>query len=291
MRINELLVESQQLDEGPFGQAVAKGVGGLAKGVGAVAGGIAGIPGAVKKGFKAGKSAVQGDPAADTTQTAPTQTAPAAAASTQAAPVKKPGLLQKIGKAAGEFKQGYQQGQSDIAEPATTATDINAQGPKGTAAAKTQSGAAAQAIQKTAQATQGASAEKVGQTVYAQVKSQINQLDKKGKQRILQLLQKSITTPPATPAAAAPVTTPAPAAPGSDAAKDELYGAGNRPKGAKDKVAALKSQNKKKAAPTQAEIDADRARLMGNFNDSIERHKQSMVAEGLSNGSIKIFKQ
>ena len=79
MRINELLVESQQLDEGPFGQAVGKAVGGVAKGVGAVAGGIAGIPSAVKKGFKAGKAAVSGDPAVDATQPAPAAAAGAGA--------------------------------------------------------------------------------------------------------------------------------------------------------------------------------------------------------------------
>jgi hypothetical protein len=79
MRINELLVESQQLDEGPFGQAVGKAVGGVAKGVGAVAGGIAGIPGAVKKGFKAGKAAVSGDPAVDAAQPAPAVAAGAGA--------------------------------------------------------------------------------------------------------------------------------------------------------------------------------------------------------------------
>ena len=64
MKISELLVESQQLDEGPIlnkiGSAVGKGVGAVAKGVGAVAGGVAGLGTAVKKGFQAGKATVGG---------------------------------------------------------------------------------------------------------------------------------------------------------------------------------------------------------------------------------------
>jgi hypothetical protein len=48
--------------------------------------------------------------------------------------------------------------------------------------------------------------------MYAQVKANIDKLDKKGKQRILQLLQKSMAAPAATPAAgAAPAATSAPA--------------------------------------------------------------------------------
>ena len=56
MKITEILVESQQLDEGPFGTAVGKAVGGLAKGVGAVAGGVAGMGRAFKKGYSSGKA-------------------------------------------------------------------------------------------------------------------------------------------------------------------------------------------------------------------------------------------
>ena len=92
-----------------------------------------------------------------------------------------------------------------------TASDINAQGPTGTPPAKPQTGDAAAALKKTGQATQNATADKVGQTLYAQIKSQINNLDKKGKQRILQLLTKSLqqsATPKAAPKAA-PVAPPA----------------------------------------------------------------------------------
>jgi hypothetical protein len=250
MRINEILIESQ-LEEGPLlnkiGSGIGKAAGSVAKGVGAVAGGVAGLGSALKKGFQAGKQTVAG--AGDATA-APAGTAPAAQANTAtAAPA----------------------GTAPAAP--TTAADINAQGPKGTAAAKTQTGAGAQALQKTAQAA-GGDTEKAGQTLYAQVKSQVNQLDKKGKSRIMQLLQKSLQQ---TPAAAAPAADPAvapaantaaptpgfnsaaaadPAAPGSDAAKDNLYGAGNRPKGAKDKVAALKAQNATTTAPANTMANA-----------------------------------
>jgi hypothetical protein len=57
-------------------------------------------------------------------------------------------------------------------------------------------------MKKGAAATAGAGTEKAGQTLYAQVKAQVGQLDKKGKQRILQLLQKSIQQAPAKGAAA-----------------------------------------------------------------------------------------
>jgi hypothetical protein len=229
MRINEILVESA-LEEGPIlnkiGSGIGKAAGTVAKGVGAVAGGVAGLGSALKKGFQAGKQTVAG--AGDATTAAPAGTAPAAPANT-AAPTP-----------------GFNSAAAADPAAATTAADINAQGPKGTAAAKTQTGAGAQAIQKTAQAA-GGDAEKAGQTLYAQVKSQVNQLDKKGKSRIMQLLQKSLQQTPAANTAAP--TDANVAAPGSDAAKDNLYGAGNRPKGAKDKVAALKAQNATTTAP------------------------------------------
>ena len=204
MKINEILLESevQNLEEGPIlnkiGSAVGKGVGAVAKGAGAVAGGVAGLGAAAKKGFQAGKQTVAGagdDPAADPNAAAPAQPQ--------------------------GFMAGLKQGLSGKkAAPATTAQDINAQGPKGTAAAKTQSGAGAQAIAKTAQAA-GGDPEKAGQTLYAQVKSQVNQLDKKGKTRIMQLLQKSLQQAPAKPAATDPNAAPAaattpPAAPAAE---------------------------------------------------------------------------
>jgi hypothetical protein len=55
MRLNEILTESQELEEGPLGaigRGLAKGVGGVAKGVGM----IGGIAGGVKKAYQKGKA-------------------------------------------------------------------------------------------------------------------------------------------------------------------------------------------------------------------------------------------
>jgi hypothetical protein len=236
MRINQILTESEQqqlqdLYEGPkfnkFGKAVGDIAGMAAKGVGAVAGGIAGAGSAIKKGFQAGKDRVAqgGDspdavidpqkrtrakaaPAGGTTAPQPTGdptgTNTADPAADPATTGKKPGFIAGLkaglaGKPTPTGKGGAAAGAAAPA-PADNAADANAQGPKGTAPAKTQTGAAAAAMKKTADATAGVGAEKAGQTLYAQVKSQVNQLDKKGKQRIMQLLQKSLQQP--APAAA-----------------------------------------------------------------------------------------
>jgi hypothetical protein len=183
MKITEILVESQHLEEGPLlnkiGSAVGKVAGTVAKGVGAVAGGIAGVGSAIKKGWDAGKATVAGAGDDETDPNAPAATAkPAATGKTPAATAP--------GGGAG-------------AQPA--ATDINAAGPKGTAPAQNLKGAAKVAADKTAAVTQDQNAAQAGQTVYAQVKANIDKLDKKGKQRILQLLQKSVAAPEQKPAA------------------------------------------------------------------------------------------
>ena len=338
MRINELLVESQQLDEGPFGTAVGKAVGGLAKGVGAVAGGVAGMGKAFKKGFSSGKATVAGDPDPNDEP---------AAAAPAAAPAAEP-----VGGA--------------TAQP--SAGDVNKAGPAGTAAAKPLQGAAKIAADKTASATAGQDQAAAGQTMYATVKANIDKLDKKGKQRILQLLQKSMAAPaggaalapaapaPAAPApaAAAPEANPAatapervappgeepaaaggaapaadPAVPAADpavpaatpgkpnirkpralkpaaapaadpaAAAPVKQRTGGRVKGqlsqdprAVKRREANAAKNKQQAqAPDQAEIDADRERMMGNFTDSVQRHKQRMVAEAFNRGEISLFRK
>ena len=398
MRINELLVESQQLDEGPFGTAVGKAVGGLAKGVGAVAGGVAGMGKAFKKGFSSGKATVAGDPDPNDE--------PAAAEKPAAGGAQQPALT-----------GGPTAGLPPAAEPVGGATaqpsagDVNKAGPAGTAAAKPLQGAAKIAADKTASATAGQDQAAAGQTMYATVKANIDKLDKKGKQRILQLLQKSMAAPAggaapapapaggaaapaAKPAAAAPERvappgeepaaggamgamanqlggkpantmanapvsatnsakpgnpnlkapasgTPAPqkkavkpdadaatqakvaaapngydqdtgkpiqapaadpaAAPAADpaAAAPVKQRTGGRVKGqlsqdprAVKRREANAAKNKQQAqAPDQAEIDADRERMMGNFTDSVQRHKQRMVAEAFSRGEISLFRK
>ena len=238
MRINDLLIEStNQLDEGPkfnkFGQAIGNVAGMAAKGIGAVAGGIAGLGAAAKKGFQAGKSQV-----AATDDGAAPAGKPAAGG---AAPAGKPAAgggtsTQPKGFIAG-VKAGQNQGLSAIndpnvigssssgagaageedpaaggaAAPATTppsTTDINKAGPKGTAQAKPIQGTVAkQAAAKTGAALAGQDQAQAGQTMYSQVKANIDKLDKKGKQRILQLLQKSMAAPAA--GGAAPAGKPA----------------------------------------------------------------------------------
>jgi hypothetical protein len=86
MRVNDLIVESQQLDE-LTGAGLAKGVNKVTTGLGAVAGGVRGAVDAAKKGFQAGRAAVAGggaapeeDPAttaADANKQGPAGTAPA----------------------------------------------------------------------------------------------------------------------------------------------------------------------------------------------------------------------
>ena len=392
MKINELLVESQQLDEGPFGTAVGKAVGGLAKGVGAVAGGVAGMGKAFKKGWDSGKATVAGDPDPNDAQpaaaAAPAQGAAQPAAGAQAAPAA----------GAQAAPAATEPGGGAGAHPA--AKDVNAAGPKGTAPAQNLKGAAKTAADKTAAATQDQNAAQAGQTVYAQVKANLDKLDTKGKQRILQLLQKSVQQKPAKAPAGA-----APAAPGADAAADQGEqgaqggaapasgtpaaepGAGamgamasqlggkqpntmanapvsktnvakpGNPNAAPQKKAVnpdadAATQAKVAAAPngydqdtgkpiqdpaaepqaapagqpaptrtggkvkgqvsmtpnavrkrearkgkqapqgqSQAEIDADRDRMMGNFTDSVERHKKRMVAEALSRGEMSFFRK
>jgi hypothetical protein len=312
MKIHEILVESQQLDEGPLlnkiGSAIGKGVGTLAKGVGAVAGGVAGAGTAIKKGWDAGKAAVAraGDdepetaaPAAAGAPAATAQAAPAAAGAPAAAPVGGP-----------------------TAQPAAGA--VNKAGPAGTAPAKPLQGQAKVAADKTAAATAGQDQSAAGQTMYAQVKANIDKLDKKGKQRILQLLQKSMAAPAAKPAAgaapaAAPAATgaaapeptaPAAAAPEAPAAEPTAAAptaapaaeptaapaavtppkkTGGRVKGqlSQDPRAVKRREanaaKTKQAAPaqSQAEIDADRERIMGVTSDSIVR-RQPALAEGFS---------
>lgn len=338
MKLKEFIVESeqQQLDELTAAD-VGRGVGKVAGGIGAVAGGVKGAWQAAKKGFEKGRATVAGE-------------VPAAQA---AAP-----------------------------EPAATAADANATGPKGTAKAVSQSGAGAAAMQKTAQAMDNKSQQQKNQTAYAQVKGMIGQLDKRGQQNILQLLQKSIQQTPAKPAAkpaaggaaagagafgqmaqslagggqqqpakpntmanapvsktntaspsnpnvapaATPATTAAPATepaatpaatPATTAAPaGRKQGGGKVPGQLSQTPAAVKKRQARAANkggeaqpganPSQAEIDADRDRTMGNFTDSvvrpgtsleetlarkIEQQKRKMFETAVSAGKFKVFKQ
>lgn len=314
MKIQEILLESQELEEGPLlnkiGSAIGKGAGALAKGVGAVAGGVAGAGTAIKKGFQAGRDTVAqagDDAAAPATPSTPAQ--PAAQATTAA-----PAAAAPVGGA--------------TAQPA--AGEVNKAGPAGTAPAKPLQGAAKVAADKTAAATAGQDQSAAGQTMYAQVKANIDKLDKKGKQRILQLLQKSMAAPAAVaPAAAepaagagamgamanqlgaakpaaepantmanAPVSAANTAKPGNPNAAPAAAPAaaptatppaktGGRVKGQLSQNPRAVKRREANAAkqqaqtPDQATIDAERDKIMGVTSDSIVRRKPVM-AEGFS---------
>jgi len=206
MRINEILTESQlqQLEEGPkldaFGRGVGKVVGGVAKGVGALAGGVVGVGRALKKGFQSGKAVVGDDP--DPNAGAPGYTDPVEPAPRTANTAPAPGAAAPAASASGPTPATTDSPAGAAPAPSTTtppsAADINAQGPKGSAPAKTQTGDAGRALARSTAVvdkTQVQNQEKANQTVYAQVKANVDKLDKKGKQRILQMLQKSMSMP------------------------------------------------------------------------------------------------
>jgi len=202
MRINEILIESQleQLDEGPkldaFGRGVGKVVSGAAKGIGAVAGGVRGAFTALKKGYQTGKAIVGDEP--DPNAGKPGYTDPVADPKAAPAPVADP-------KAAPAPVADPNAAPAPVADPkaapapSTTtppsAAEINAQGPEGSAPAKDQTGAAGAALAKTDAVTDKQTSTKAGETVYAQVKANIDKLDAKGKGRILQLVKQSLAAP------------------------------------------------------------------------------------------------
>lgn len=97
MRINDIITESQQIEEGPMwdklkkgAQFVGKGIGAVGQGLGATAGAVAGLGSAVKKGYQGARDTVAGGPSSGTApaqqpaqqaaqpqQQAPAQAAPA----------------------------------------------------------------------------------------------------------------------------------------------------------------------------------------------------------------------
>jgi hypothetical protein len=283
MRITELLTESQlqQLEEGPkldaFGRGVGKVVGGVAKGVGAVAGGIAGIGSAVKKGFQAGKSTVAGAKDAPTTSTTAT-TPQGAGGAKQPAPTGGP--------TAG----------SPPAPSTTTPQSATTPAPQGAGGAKQPAltggptaGSPPAPSTTTPQGTAGADQSQVksNQTVYSQVKANIDKLDKKGKQRILQLLQKSLGTPVAAPAAKpANTMANAPVSASNTAAADNPNQPASTSTGNKvfgQMVNQLSQQNASK-------INSGNA-LSETLAQRVELHKQKMFETELAQGTISVFRK
>lgn len=340
MRINELITESkEQLDEGPLGtlgSMAGKAVGGLAKGIGAVAGGVVGAGRALKKGYQTGKAVVGDDP--DPNAGAPGYQEPAAKAAAPAGGGNAAGGAQPAATPAGggnaaPAQQPAPQGgaQQPAAEPAPQG---GAQQPKPTGDPKGYNSAAKPANGQPADA-----AAKSG-TPYKAAQDAVAKLDKRGKQNLLKLLQKEFPQAapaaekpaagaPAAPAAGAaaqpaaekPAAAATPAAePTAPAAEPTAAPTGAAPAAqpaATQQTAAdadagkpgfmqSKIKGRRPAAkPSQAEIDADRDRIMGVTSDSIirtgnklaetlasrvEHHKRKMFEASIAKGEFRVFK-
>lgn len=297
MRINEIVKESD-LQEGPIlnkiGSAIGKGVGTLAKGVGAVAGGIAGLGAAAKKGFQAGKATVSGAGDTDTTPAAGTAAKPAApAADTGASNTSAPAATQPSAAGSAEPKQ------TPAAEPAPAAAPAAEPAPATTPAADATQATPAPSQTQT---TTGQSA--ANDTQYKQAQKAIAALQPADQKQILTALEadpkvKSAIEKAAQPkqqpkqdpgsqafgqmanqlskgtdpAPAEPATTPAatptttPAAGATDTAVPTAEVPAKKTKTA--------SRVPKKAAPSQAEIDADREN-----NPNIQMSNNSIIRTG-----------
>ena len=190
------------MDEGPIGRGIGKLVGGAARGIGAIAGGVVGAGTALKKGYQSGKAVVGDDPdpnAGKPGYTPPAEApvaapAPAAVADPKAAPAPAPTAVADP-KAAPAPVADPNAAPAPAPTTPPTAKDINAAGPEGSAPAKDQTGAAGAALAKTDAVTDKQTSTKAGETVYAQVKANIDKLDAKGKGRILQLVKQSLAAP------------------------------------------------------------------------------------------------
>jgi hypothetical protein len=244
MKINEILIESQ-LQEGPmldkFGKAVGGVASGVAKGVGAVAGGIAGMGSAFKKGFSAGKTTVAGDEA-------------------PAKPSMVGDLAKGLGKDAYKGATGYdlpgqdkaslkkKAAQGGAAPAATTAPAATGAAPAattapaatGTAPAAKPTAPAAKPAAPGAAAAPAAAPNPKADTAYAQAQKAIAGLAPKQKSQLVKMLQSD-------PAVTAAAKAPAAKAPASKMANTPVS----------------KTNTAKPGNPNQAEIDADRAKIMG----------------------------
>ena len=280
MRINELLVESQQLDEGPFTQAIGTVGGKIAKGV-------ANVGKDLKTGFKAGYNGQQpaaaaprdpdvamnpktgkplteperaahqaaggqfdgetGDPLPLGTKATNPDYNPARKAASSA-PAKKDG-----GGFIDQFKKGFAQGREE--PTASTA--------KASAAPAASTTAAAPAADP--------AAEKAAKIGVGQINKIIPTLRTRDLMSLQANLEKTIASKkktPVTPPAEQPVAAPA-ATPTNTASTAEPV------------VKGKKKAAPKVAKPSQAEIDADRARLMGANSESAVK-KGHVVAESFS---------
>jgi hypothetical protein len=314
MKLNELLTEDQDLQEGPLlnkiGAGIGKAAGGAAKAVGAVAGGIAGLGAAAKKGFQAGKTTVAGagdepdastTPAAPGTAAAPTNTAAPAAATTPAAsttskPAKSNTSFGRLAQAAAgqdpDAKEPPAAEKPAAAEPAAAEKPAAAEPAAAEPAAGTTPPAAEKPVPTagTTPPTAPAATEKpapaANDTAYAQAQKSISGLAPEQQKELLAALvadpkvkaaldaaAKKVGTPPATPATA----TPAPATPAAAPTTPTTATTSAEPA-----ATPKKGSRKKPAALSQAEIDADRDRIMGVTSDSVIRNGQVIAESEIS---------
>jgi hypothetical protein len=92
-------------------------------------------------------------------------------------------------------KAGFQSGKNFVGGQRAGSTDpkaINQQGPAGTAPAQAVQGSAGTAMGNMGKAMSGQKPAQAGQTLYATVKQQINNIDPQSKQKLLNLIQKSV---------------------------------------------------------------------------------------------------
>lgn len=281
MKISEVLVESKQLQEGPIlnkiGTGVGKVAGTIGKAVGAAAGGVVGLGKAIKKGYQAGRDVVglAGDkakqPAQAGSQTPAQAAQPTAAQGAPAAQAAAPAAPAQAATAAQADPTAAAPAQSTAAPPSTS--QINKSGPKGAPMARAVQGAGAkQALARTTVATAQQAPDAAADTLYSQVRANVEKLDKKGKQRLLVLLQKSIAqhatrTKPAAAAPAQPVAAPAtPTAAPAAGAPAKSAPAGKKP-------VKIASKKKAPAAPAQPAAQPQTASIV---------HNGKVIAEGLS---------
>jgi len=270
MRLNEILTESQ-VQEGPLlnklGSTVGKAAGTVAKGVGAVAGGIAGIGKAFKKGYQAGKTTVGSGGDSDGAEPTAAGAGGAASGTGSASSGTGTSAPATTSKPAAQSKPA-----------ATTATPAAQSKPDQTTS---------QPAAAPAQSSEQPAAKAANDTQYAQAQKAIAALQPADQKTILTALQadpkvKSAMAKAAQPQqkqpAAAPAAEPevAPAAPGTTAPAATTTEP-NKP--------VKKGSRKKAAAPSQAEIDADRARIMGPTSDSVIRTGKSIV-ENISEAGL-----
>ena len=96
-------------------------------------------------------------------------------------------------------KAGFQSGKNFVGGQKVGATDpkaINQAGPAGTAPAQAVQGSAGTAMGNMGKAMSGQKPTQAGQTLYATVKQQINNIDPQSKQKLLNLVQKSVQQKP-----------------------------------------------------------------------------------------------